>query len=171
MLTQEVEQRLTPFAHKAELLSTIDGVAAPSTGDPRGARPTHEPLPDRSPRRELDSDFAGQSRVRRKAQIGNPHLRAALVESANAAIRIKDTYLRAQYEQVKCRRGHKRAIGAVAHSILIASYHILKDDVPCQDLGGDYYARRADPERLAKRLVAHLGRARPHRYATNVNGR
>ena len=45
---------------------------------------------------------------------GNPHLRAALVESANAAIRTKDTYLRAQYEQVKRRRGHKRAIGWAA---------------------------------------------------------
>jgi peptidoglycan/xylan/chitin deacetylase (PgdA/CDA1 family) len=67
-------------------------------------------------------------------------------------------YLRAQYEQVKRRRGRKKAIGAVAHSILIASYHILKDDVPYHDLGGDYFARRADPERITRRLVAQLER-------------
>jgi hypothetical protein len=46
----------------------------------------------------------------------------------------------------------------VAHSILIASYHILKDAVPYEDLGGDYFARRADPERLARQLVAQLER-------------
>jgi transposase len=89
---------------------------------------------------------------------GNPYLRAALIESANAAARSRDTYLRAQFEQVKRRRGHKKAIVAVAHSILIASYHILKDEVPYQDLGGDYFTRRADPARTTKRLVAQLQR-------------
>jgi hypothetical protein len=71
-----------------------------------------------------------------------------LIESANAAARTKNTYLRAQYEQIKRRRGHKKAIAAVAHSILIAAYHVLKDDVPNHDLGGDYFARRADPQRI-----------------------
>jgi transposase len=66
---------------------------------------------------------------------GNPYLRAALIESANAAARSKNTYLHAQYEQVKRRRGHNKAIVAVAHSILIAAYHILKHDVPYHDLG------------------------------------
>ena len=81
-----------------------------------------------------------------------------MIESANAAARTKNTYLRAQYEQIKRRRGHKKAIAAVAHSILIAAYHILKDDVPYQELGGDYFARRADPARITKRLVAQLQR-------------
>ena len=81
-----------------------------------------------------------------------------LIESANAAARTKNTYLRAQYEQIKRRRGHKKAIAAVAHSILIAAYHVLKDDVPYHDLGGDYFARRADPQQIAKRLVAQLER-------------
>jgi len=83
---------------------------------------------------------------------------AALIESANAAIRKRDTYLRAQYEQIKRRRGHKKAITAVAHSILIASYHVLKDEVSYQDLGGDFFARRADPARITKRLIAQLER-------------
>jgi transposase len=163
-LTGEVEQRLAPFAHKAELLTTIDGVAS------RTAQVILAELgPDMS-RFATDRHAASwtaicpgnhESAGKRKsgrARNGNPHLRAALVEGANAAIRTRDTYLRAQYEQVKRRRGHKRAIVAVAHSILIASYHILKDDVPYQDLGGDYFARRADPERLASHLVRQLER-------------
>jgi hypothetical protein len=104
-----------------------------------------------------NDESAGKRRSGRTRR-GNPHLRAALVESANAAARSKNTYLRAQYEQVKRRRGHKKAIVAVAHSILIAAYHILKDDVPYEDLGGDYFTRRADPNRIAKRLVAQLER-------------
>ena len=51
-----------------------------------------------------------------------------------------------------------KAIVAVAHSMLIAAYHVLADDVPYRDLGGGYFARRADPERVAKRLVAQLER-------------
>jgi transposase len=58
----------------------------------------------------------------RRRRNGNPRLRAALIEgaSADAAIRTRDFYLR-----VKRRRGHMRAIATVAHSILIATYHIL----------------------------------------------
>jgi transposase len=163
-LTGEVEQRLAPFAHKAELLATIDGVAS------RTAQVILAELGPDMTRFATDRHAASwtaicpgnhESAGKRKsgrARNGNPHLRAALIEGANAAIRTRDTYLRAQYERVKRRRGHKRAIVAVAHSILIASYHILKNEVPYQDLGGDYFARRADPERLARRLVAQLER-------------
>ncbi len=114
-------------------------------------------------RRQLGRDLPRQQRVRRQAALrtprkGNPYLRVALTESANAAVRTKNTYLRAQYEQIKRRRGHQRAIIAVAHSILIASYHILNDQTPYHELGGDYFARRADPDRIAKRLIAQLER-------------
>jgi transposase len=163
-LSGEVEQRLAPFAQKAENLATIPGVATRV-----GQVILAELGPDMS-RFASDRHAASWAKVcpgnnesagkRRsgKNSKGNPHLRAALVEAANAAARTKNTYLRAQYEQVKRRHGHKKAIGAVAHSILIASYHILKDDIPYKDLGGDYFARRADPERLAKRLLAQLER-------------
>lgn len=163
-MTQEVEQRLAPFAHKAELLTTIDGVAARSAqvilaelGPDMSRFPTDRHAASWTAICPGNHESAGKRKSGR-ARNGNSHLRTALIESANAAIRTKDTYLRAQYEQVKRRRGHKRAIVAVAHSILIASYHILKDDVPYQDLGGDYFSRRADPERLAKRLVRQLER-------------
>ena len=72
--------------------------------------------------------------------------------------RTKDTYLHAQYLRIKRRRGHKKAIVAVAHSILVAAYYILRDERPYQELGGDYFLRREDPERLAQRLVRQLER-------------
>jgi hypothetical protein len=100
---------------------------------------------------------------------GNPHLQAALVESANAAIRTRDTYLRAQYEQVRCRRGQNRAIVVVAHSILIARYHILKDDVPSRPRRRPLRAPyRPRTNRQAARRAART--ARPHRHVSNVNG-
>jgi transposase len=163
-LSTEVERRLAPLAHQAELLTTITGVAE------RNSQVILAELGPDMTRFASDRHAASWVAIcpgndesagkRRSGRIrkGNPHLRAALIESANAAARSKNTYLRAQYEQVKRRRGHKKAIVAVAHSILIAAYHILKDDVAYHDLGPDYFTRRADPDRLAKRLVAQLER-------------
>ena len=163
-LTAEVEQRLAPFANKAELLTTNTGVAERNSqviiaelGPDMSRFATDRHAASWVSICPGNDESAGKRRSGRTRR-GNPHLRAALVESANAAARSKNTYLRAQYEQVKRRRGHKKAIVAVAHSILIAAYHILKDDVPYQDLGGDYFTRRADPNRIAKRLVAQLER-------------
>jgi hypothetical protein len=102
-------------------------------------------------------ESAGKRRSGRTGK-GNTHLRTALVEAAQAAAHTKNTYLRAQYEQIKRRHGHNKAIVAVAHSILVAAYYILRDDVAYQDLGADYFARRSDPERTTRRLIAQLER-------------
>ena len=163
-LTDAVQERLAPFAHKAENLCTTPGVAE------RASQVILAELgPDMS-RFSSDrhaaswaalcpgNDESAGKRRSGKTRKGNPYLRTVLIESANAAARTKNTYLRAQYEQIKRRRGHKKAIAAVAHSILIAAYHILKGDVPYRDLGGDYFTRRADPARIAKRLIAQLER-------------
>jgi transposase len=163
-LTAEIETRLAPFARKAELLTTIDGVAARTS---QVILAELGPDMDRFASDRHAASWAGMcpgndesagKRRSGKTRKGNQYLRAALIESANAAVRMKGTYLRAQYEQIKRRRGHKKAIAAVAHSILIAAYHVLKDEVPYRDLGGDYFARRADPARITKRLVAQLER-------------
>jgi len=163
-LSAEVEHRLSPFAHKAELLTTITGVAERNSqvilaelGPDMSRFPSDRHAASWVAICPGNDESAGKRRSG-KARRGNPHLRAALIESANAAARSRNTYLRAQYEQVKRRRGHKKAIVAVGHSILIAAYHILNDEVPYQDLGGDYFTRRADPARIAKRLVAQLQR-------------
>ena len=71
------------------------------------------------------------------------------------AIRTKGSYLRAQFHRLKSRRGPKKAIIAVAASMLTAVYHMLKNHVPYQDLGGDYFDRR-DKTKVAKRLIKKL---------------
>jgi transposase len=86
---------------------------------------------------------------------GNRALRGALVQAANAAARTKHTYLSAQYRRLAARRGRKKAILAVAHSILVIAYHLIRCQEPYYELGGDYFDRRR-PEVTAKRFVKRL---------------
>jgi transposase len=72
---------------------------------------------------------------------GNNWLRTTLLESAWAASHSRGSYLGAQYRRISKRRGPKRAAIAVAHSILVIAYHILRDDVSFADLGADYFDR------------------------------
>ena len=74
-----------------------------------------------------------------KTRKGNTLLRATLTVCAHSAVKVKSSYFYAQYTRICAHRGKKRAILAVAHSMLIAIYHILKDNVPYQELGADYY--------------------------------
>lgn len=98
-----------------------------------------------------------------KTRKGDSWLRTALIEAANSAAgRTRDTYLNAQYTRVKRRRGHSKAIVAVAHSILVSAYYILRDGQPYEDLGGDYFLRRENPEHLTRHLVSQLERLGQH---------
>ena len=81
-----------------------------------------------------------------------PAMRAAM-----AAIRVKDHYLQAQYRRLKPRRGHKRALGALKHTIISAIWHMLTTGETYRELGGDYFTKR-DPERQTNRLVKQLER-------------
>jgi transposase len=82
---------------------------------------------------------SGGKRKSGKTTKGSRWLRAALTQAAWAATRTRGTYFQAQYRRLVGRRGKKRALIAVAHSLLIAIYHVLKDQVPYQDLGSDYF--------------------------------
>lgn len=86
---------------------------------------------------------------------GNPALRLALVQAAWAASRTKDTYLSALYRRLAARRGKKRALVAVAHSMLTAAYHMARHRQPYQDLGSNYFDQRKKYDvvsRLSHRL-------------------
>lgn len=82
---------------------------------------------------------SAQKRRSGKAGKGNFLLRTTLITCAHAAVKNKNSYFRAQFMRISSRRGNKRAYVAVAHSMLIAIYHILKDGVVFKDLGADYY--------------------------------
>jgi transposase len=94
-----------------------------------------------------------------KTRKGNRWLRTALVEAARAAIRQRGTYFAAQYRHLVRRRGDKKAIVAVAHSLLVAAYHVLRDGVPYADLGPHHFDR-LNTQRLLhyhRRRLADLG--------------
>lgn len=74
-----------------------------------------------------------------KTRKGNKLLRTTLIICAHAAVKHKDSYFSAQFNRIAVHRGKKRAYVAVAHSMLIAIYHILKEGVVFKDLGADYY--------------------------------
>jgi transposase len=86
---------------------------------------------------------------------GAPWLKTALVQAAWSAVKKKDSYYRAQFHRLKARGGAKKAICAVAASMLTAIYHMLKDGVEHHDLGADHFDRRSTDVK-AKRLVAQL---------------
>ena len=99
-----------------------------------------------------------QSGGRRRAartRHGNPWLKAALTEAAWAASRCKDGYLRAQFRRLAPRRGRKRALVAVAHSLVTSVYFMLLHDLPFHDLGADYFDQR-DRDRREQRALATL---------------
>ncbi len=86
---------------------------------------------------------------------GNRALRRTLIQAAHAAARKKDCFLAAQYHRLSARRGKKRAIVAVAHSILVIIYHVLARREAYRELGGSYYdeqKRQATTNRLTRRL-------------------
>jgi hypothetical protein len=92
------------------------------------------------------------------ARHGNKWLTAMLVEAAGSVGRMKGAnYLSAQHARLTARRGMGRAQVAVAHSILVSAYYMLRNDEPYQDLGPDWLARR-NTEAHTRRLVAQLER-------------
>ncbi len=88
---------------------------------------------------------------------GSRWLSIALTEAAQANTRSRDTYLSAQYRRLRPRRGHRKAIGVVKHSIIVACWHMLTTGELYRDAGGDYFTR-LDPDKQTRRLVAQLER-------------
>lgn len=85
-----------------------------------------------------NNESAGKRRSG-KIRKGNKILKSTLVECAQSAVQRKNTFFYAQYQRIAMRRGKKRAILAVAHSILIAIYYMIKEDKEYEDLGADFY--------------------------------
>jgi len=99
-------------------------------------------------------ESAGKIRSRRTLKSA-AWVKTLVVQAAWCAVRKRDSYLRAQFLRLRARMGPKKAIVAVAASMLTAVYHMLRDDAPYRDLGFAYF-QQADRARLAKRAVARL---------------
>lgn len=98
---------------------------------------------------------------RRKVGLrkGNPFLKSILVQAATAAVKTKGSYYQAKFVRLCRRRGYKRAIVAIAHSMLIAIYHMIRNDQPYRELGANVFDTRSAESKktfLIKQLE-HLG--------------
>ena len=103
------------------------------------------------PRNDESAGKRRSTRIRK----GSPWLKATLVQCAWAATRTKGTYLNAQFHRIRARRGPKKAILAVAASILTAIYHMLKYGTFYQELGPNHFDARTK-ERQKNRLIKRL---------------
>ena len=161
-LSERIASALAPHQHVVELLCTIPGVHTqaaqvliaecgldmtrfPTVGhfaSWAGACPGHH-------------ESAGRRRSGR-TRPGPRWLTDTLTECARAAVRTRGTYLAAHYAQLRGRRGEPKAIGAIRHDLLVAYYHIVRDQVPFRELGPDWQRKRYSPEHRARRLQRQL---------------
>jgi len=160
-LTEAIGEQIAPFEKAVELLCTIPGVQRRTAevivaeiGLDMSVFPTAKHLASWAGQCPGNDLSAGRRRSGR-TRNGSKWLDWALEEAALAATRTNDVYLAAQYQRLRPRRGHKKALGAVKHSIICACWHMLSTGELYNDLGGDYFRKR-DPERATKRLITQL---------------
>jgi len=160
-LSDAIAEQLAPFAAAVELLCSIPGVQRRSAeviiaeiGLEMSVFPSPKHLASWAGQCPGNDQSAGKRRSG-NSRHGSKWLDWTLEEAALAAVRSNDTYLAAQYARLRPRRGHKKALGAVKHSIICACWHMLTTGELYHDLGGDYYQRR-DPQKTTRRLVSQL---------------
>jgi transposase len=161
-LNAVIVQACRPWQHQIELLQTIPGVGdtvaqviIAETGADMTRFPTAAHLAAWAGLAPAMHESAGRQTPAGKRH-GNKWLTAMLVEAAGSVGRMHGkNYLAAQHARLLKRRGMGRAQVAVAHSILVAAYWMLKRDEPYHDLGADWHRRRSD-EAHTRRLVAQL---------------
>jgi transposase len=162
LLLDAIDEQLVPFDNAVRLLCTIPGVQARTAqviiaevGADMSVFPTDKHLASWAAQCPGNDQPAGKRRSGKTGK-GSRWLGIALTEAALAATRQKDTYLSAQYRRLRGRRGHKKALGAVRHPIIIAVWHMLSTGEIYAEPGADYFDRRIDPQRKIKRLIAQL---------------
>jgi transposase len=159
----EVERDLDPFRDAVRLLRSIPGVSDLSAqvilseiGLDMRRFPTAGHLVSWAGLCPRSDESAGKRRSTRLRK-GAPWLKTALVQCAWAASRKKDGYLRAQFQRLRQRRGPKKAVCAVAASMLATIWHMLRDGTFWRDLGPDHFHRRS-PEQQAEHLARQIAK-------------
>ncbi len=157
----EIEQRFADHQELIRRLCTIPGVGQRTAetllaeiGTDMSRFPSAKHLASWAGLCPGNHESAGK-RKSGKTRKGSRWLREALVEAARAAARTRTTYLAAQYHRLAARRGGNKAAVAVAHTILVISYHLIRDGGEYEDLGATYYDEM-DRERVQRRLVRRL---------------
>jgi transposase len=156
-----VGKALAPIEWSAGLLKTIPGISdiaahviVAEIGVDMSRFPTAGHLVSWAGLCPRSDESAGKRRSTRLRK-GAPWLKTTLVTAAWAGVRCKGSYLRAQFLRIKSRRGAKKAIIAVAASILTACFHMLRSGVEYRDLGSEHFDRH-DKKKSISRLVRRL---------------
>jgi transposase len=160
-LETRIEQVMIPFAEAVQRLITIPGierraaekVIAEIGTDMKVFASAHH-LASWAGVSPGNNRSAGKQRSGRTTK-GNRWLRQVLVQAGWAAVHQKNCYLAAQYRRLAGRRGKKRALVAVAHSLLVIIYHMLSRGTTYQELGADHFDR-TNKERLTRHLIKRL---------------
>jgi transposase len=156
-----IREVLVPYRAAVNLLTTMPGVSETAAavmvaeiGDDMSRFPSAGHLLSWAGLCPRLDESAGTRRSTRVRQ-GTPWLKTTLVQSAWAATRTRHSYFSAQFLRLKTRRGPKKAIMAVAASMLTAAYHMLRDGTEFHDLGDQHFAQR-DKTRVTARLLKRL---------------
>lgn len=160
-LEQEVGAGLKPFLDAAELVTTMPGMSAVASHAvlaeigidmSRFQTPGHLlSWACLCPRNDESAGKRRSTRLRR----GGKWLKTTLVQAAWSAVRVKGSYLQAQFHRIRARRGAKKAIIAVAASMLTAIWHMLRNGTQWRELGAAYFDR-SDAKKTANRLIRRL---------------
>jgi transposase len=144
-LGKEITAYMAPFQKEAELLDEVLGISVQvaetiisEIGVNMDYFPSEKHLASWVASCPGNNESAGKHKSG-KTRKGNPYLRRVITEAANACGNSKNSYLGARYQRLVKRREKKKVIVAVAHSILIIAYHILKHKTPYYDLGPNYF--------------------------------
>ncbi len=162
-VSDEIGRRLQEEQAAVELLDTVPGISRRGAeillaeiGTDLGRFPSAKHLASWAGMCPGNKESGGK-RLSGKTRKANPWLRQVLIEIAHVASKTKDTYLAAQYRRIAARRGKKRALVALGHTILIIVYHILTRREPYRELGATYFDDR-NPQRVERQLVRRLER-------------
>lgn len=157
----QIEELTRPLVEVVERLATMPGMSTTSArvvlaeiGPDMSRFPTAAHLVSFAglcPRLDQTAGKARSTKLRK----GSNWLKTVMVNCGWAASRSKNSYARAQFHRLKSRRGAKKAVIAVAASMLTAVYYMLRDAVPYRDLGGGYFDKR-DSTKIANRLRRRL---------------
>jgi transposase len=162
-LDKEVARRMDPFEESVQQIDDIPGIATRTAqvilgeiGLDMTRFPTASHLASWAGVSPGNNMSAGKRKSGRTTR-GNHWLRSALVQAARGAVRTSGTYLNAQYHRLAARRGDKRAIIAVAHSILVIIYNMLRNKTRYEDMGIEYFDKR-DRQAIIRRTIRRFER-------------
>jgi transposase len=166
-VSAEIEQRLREDVAIIELLDTVPGISQRAAqilvaelGTDLSRVPSAKHLASWAGMCPGNKESGGK-RLSGKTRKGNVWLRQVLIEIAHVASKTKATYVAAHYRRIAARRGKKRALVALGHTILVMIYHILTRREPYHELGVAYFDQM-ERQRAEQRLVHRLERLGYH---------